>query len=344
MGIEPTMKVLQTSALPLGYVAVGSDCPGFETCGVPRGLAAAWQWLSPKRGCHILLGAMYPFERFTDSAKQLLTLAQQEAENSSHSYIGTELILLAMTRQSRTIASEALGRVGVTHDEVRERIDAVLGRGERILIQQIIPTSRVKTVIEMAFAEAQRLDSRVVGTDHVLVAIALEGQNVAAHVLVAMGATVDALRTTIAAVKDSGVTEPSGGTARAGEPAASPSGSSPASPIVNLIVAAARAEAASDAVSQYSMEHVLHAIVKLHNERIKRVLASLDIDEALLIAALTPPQALQSLRRSLHDAAQAKHDAVAREDYKAAESFRITEELLGSEVEKAEREWDSGNP
>ncbi|MBV8528121.1 MAG: NDP-hexose 4-ketoreductase, partial [Candidatus Dormibacteraeota bacterium] len=132
----------------------------------------------------MLLSVMYPFERFTDAAKEMLTLAQQEAERSQHSYIGTEHLLLAMTRQSGAIASVVLMRLGVAHDDVRERIVAVLGREERIVIQQIIPTSRVKRVIEMAFAGAQQQDSRVVATDHVLIALALEGEGIAAHVLV----------------------------------------------------------------------------------------------------------------------------------------------------------------
>ena len=284
---------------------------------------------------------MYPFERFTESAKQMLTLAQQEAEKSSRSYVGTEHLLLAMTSQSGTVAAMALARLGVTHDEVRERIDALLGRDQRMLIQQIVPTSRVKTVIEMAFREAQRLDSRAVGTDHVLVAIALEGQNVAAHVLADRGATLDALRATIDAVKEAGVQEAPSAGARVVEQAGSVSRSPLRSPVVDLIAAAARQEAVSDGAAEVSMEHMLRAIVKLYNERITRALASLGIDDAQLIDALTPPEALVTLRQSLRAASAAKHDAVAREDYKAAESFRMTEELLGREVEQAEREWQA---
>ena len=284
---------------------------------------------------------MYPFERFTESAKQMLTLAQQEAEKSTHSYVGSEHLLLAMTSQSGTVAAEALARLGVTHDEVRQRIVAMLGRSERIVIQQIIPTSRVKTVIEMAFAEAQRLDSRVVATDHVLLAIALEGHNVAAHVLTDMGATLDALRATIEAVKEAGVQEAPSAGARVVEPAGSMSRSPLRAPVVGLVAAAARQEAVSDAVTEVSMEHLLRAIVKLHNDRITRALAALGIDEARLIDALTPSQALVTLRRSLGATSAAKRDAAAREDYKAAESFRMAEDVLRREIENAEREWQA---
>src|SRR5579864_9493852 len=94
---------------------------------------------------------LYPFERFTESAKRVLTLAQEEAERSHHSYIGTEHLLLGLLRQPDTTATEVLRDLGIELDTVRATIQSVLGRDERILIQQIIPTSRVKKVIEMAF-------------------------------------------------------------------------------------------------------------------------------------------------------------------------------------------------
>jgi hypothetical protein len=279
---------------------------------------------------------MYPFERFTDAAKTTLTMAQQEAEKSRHLYIGTEHLLLAMTSQSGTIAGDALARLGVTYAEARSRVDAVIDREARVVIQQIIPTARLKTVIEMAFAEARRLDSRVVGTDHVLIAMSLEGQGTAAHVLSAMGATLEVLRETIAAVRDSGVHEASsGGAPRRPVETASPLG--------DVIMSAATAEMVSDAVTEVSMEHVLRAIVKMHDELIKHRLEALGIDESRLIEALTPPQALVTLRRSLHAASVAKRDAVAREEYEVAEGFRKSEEALRREVDNAQREWESAH-
>lgn len=289
----------------------------------------------------ILRSAMYPFERFTEAAKKMLTLAQQEAEKSRHAYIGTEHLLLAMTRQPGAIAGDALARLSVTYDAARERVDAVLGRNEGMIIQQIIPTSRVKNVIEMSFAEAQRLDSRVVATDHVLLALAIEGQGVAAHVLADMGATLDVLRETIAAVKEGGVREESSGATRAATFGGPSRTAQTASAIVDVIVSAATAEMVSDAVSDVSMEHVLRALVKMDNDRIKRALESAGIDRTQLIDALTPPDVLVTLRRKLHDASMSKRNAVGREDYPAAEAFRKIEDTLRSEVETAERDWES---
>lgn len=306
------------------------------------GARGSLQRLSCFRRRGILLSAMYPFERFTDAAQTMLTIAVREAEQSMHSYIGTEHLLLAMTSQSGTIAGDTLARLGVTYAEARSRVDTLIGRNERIIIQQVIPTSRVKTVIEMAFAEAQRLDSRVVGTDHVLIAISLEGQGVTAHVLSAMGATLEVLRETIAAVRESGVHEASSGAAPAGGFAGPPRHPvETASPLIDVVMSTATAEMVSDAVTEMSMEHVLRAIVKMHDERIEHRLEALGIDETRLIEALTPPQALVTLRRSLHAASTAKRDAVAREQYEAAEGFRKSEEALRREVDNAEREWES---
>ena len=130
----------------------------------------------------------YPFERFTNDAKQVLTLAQKEAEASGHSYIGTEHLLLAMLRVPGT-AQKVLSDMGIEVEQVRERIRQVLGRNERIVIDQIIPTSRVKHVIELAFGEAQRLDSDAVDTGHLLLGLVLESESIGAKVLEDLGAT-----------------------------------------------------------------------------------------------------------------------------------------------------------
>jgi hypothetical protein len=134
---------------------------------------------------------MYPFERFTESAKKVLTLAQQEAERSHHSYIGTEHLLLGLLRQPDTTAADVLGELGVDTDTVRATIASVLGRNERIVIQQIIPTSRVKMVIEIAFDEAGRRGQQFVEPGHILAALVIEGEGIAAHVLADLGATRD---------------------------------------------------------------------------------------------------------------------------------------------------------
>jgi len=140
---------------------------------------------------------LYPFERFTERAKKVLTLAQEEAERSHHSYIGTEHLLLGLLREGEGLAAKVLGNLGVEIGKVRQTIESVLGRNERIIIQQIIPTSRVKKVIEISFEEARRMGHNYVGTEHLLLGLLIEGEGIAAHVLEDLGANLEKVRAEI---------------------------------------------------------------------------------------------------------------------------------------------------
>ena len=137
---------------------------------------------------------MYPFERFTERAKKVLTLAQEEAERSRHSYIGTEHLLLGLLSEGEGVASKVLNNLGVEIGQVRQTIELVLGRDQRIIIQQIIPTSRVKKVIEVSFEEARRMGHNYVGTEHLLLGLLIEGEGIAAHVLNDLGVSLQAAR------------------------------------------------------------------------------------------------------------------------------------------------------
>src|SRR6266568_1129 len=140
------------------------------------------------------MSTMYPFERFTERAKKVLTLAQEEAERSHHSYIGTEHLLLGLLREGEGLAAKVLNNLGVEIGKVRQTIESVLGRNERIIIQQIIPTSRVKKVIEISFEEARRMGHNYVGTEHLLLGLLIEGEGIAAHVLEDLGANLEKVR------------------------------------------------------------------------------------------------------------------------------------------------------
>lgn len=102
------------------------------------------------------------------------------------------------------MAAHVLANLGVDIDGVRKVLESVLGRNERIIIQQIIPTSRVKQVIELSFEEARRMGHNYVGTEHVLLGLMMEGEGIAAHVLQDLGATVEKVR---AEIERLGVTE-----------------------------------------------------------------------------------------------------------------------------------------
>src|SRR5438477_10004575 len=126
---------------------------------------------------------MYPFERFTERAKKVLTLAQEEAERSHHSYIGTEHLLLGLLREREGLAGKVLDNLGVEIGKVRETIESVIERNERIIIQQIIPTSRVKKAIEISFEEARQKGHNYVGSEHLLLGLVIEGEGIASHLM-----------------------------------------------------------------------------------------------------------------------------------------------------------------
>jgi ATP-dependent Clp protease ATP-binding subunit ClpA len=162
---------------------------------------------------------VYPFERFTERAKKALTMAQDEAEKSHHSYIGTEHVLLGLLREGDGLGARALAGLGVEIDKVRDTIDSVLGRNERIIAQQIIPTSRVKTVMEIAIEEAKRMRDTRVGTQHLLLGLLIEHEGIAAHVLQDLGVDVEKVRDHLPhhVDEDSIGEQPLGGAPRSGE-------------------------------------------------------------------------------------------------------------------------------
>lgn len=161
------------------------------------------------------VASVYPFERFTAEAKQVLTRAQGEAERSRHSYIGTEHLLLGLFQVEGAMSSAILADLGVEMGTVREAIAHLLGRNERILIQRIIPTSRVKRVIEIAFEESRQGGGREVGTQHLLLALIIEGDGIAAHVLQDLGVTAGRVREATVRLSAAGMQE---GLAPAGRP------------------------------------------------------------------------------------------------------------------------------
>ena len=153
---------------------------------------------------------MYPFEKFTERAKKVLALAQEEAERAHHSYIGTEHVLLGLMREGEGIAAKVLNNLGVEIDKVRRTIQPLLGPNERLTVQQqVIPTSRVKKVIEISFEEARRMGDNYVGSEHLLLGLLTEGEGIAAHALQDLGATLDKVRVEIERLRQGSTQEES---------------------------------------------------------------------------------------------------------------------------------------
>jgi hypothetical protein len=144
----------------------------------------------------------YPFDRFTDHAKELLTLAQVEAEKSGFSYIGTEHLLLACFGNAEFQSAKTLAVLGITYADVGAAIDKAIGDKRPAKQPRIIPTSRVKRVIEIAFALGGSMGDPRVGTSHLLLALAAEGNGIAAHVLKDFGATKERILSQLAQLSD----------------------------------------------------------------------------------------------------------------------------------------------
>jgi hypothetical protein len=159
----------------------------------PMGMAfpAAPRWSTISRAMRQAGRArsMYPFERFTEHAKALLTITQAEAEKAGINYIGTEHLLLATLGKPDFHSAQILTALGIKEADVRTAIARVITRKEGGPSRGIIPTSRVKKVIELAFQLRAALGQTHVGTDHILLALAAEGEGIAARVLEDLGAT-----------------------------------------------------------------------------------------------------------------------------------------------------------
>ncbi len=134
------------------------------------------------------------FEKFSERARRVLTLAQEEAQHFNHNYIGTEHILLGLVREDEGVAAKVLTNMGVGLNRVRSAVEFIIGRGEKPSSGQVGLTPRAKRVIELAIDEARRLDHNYIGTEHLLLGLLSEGEGVAAHVLDSFGITLEQTR------------------------------------------------------------------------------------------------------------------------------------------------------
>jgi ATP-dependent Clp protease ATP-binding subunit ClpC len=134
------------------------------------------------------------FEKFSERARRVLSLAQEEAQRFNHNYIGTEHILLGLVRETDGVAARVLSSLGVELSKVRSAVEFIIGRGERPSPGDIGLTPRAKKVIELAVDEARRLSHHYIGTEHLLIGIMREGEGVAAGVLESLGVSLEKVR------------------------------------------------------------------------------------------------------------------------------------------------------
>jgi hypothetical protein len=158
------------------------------------------------------------FERFTDRARRVVVLAQEEARLLNHDYIGTEHILLGLIQEGDGVAARALQSLGISLDAVRARVEDIIGRGDEQSPSHIPFTPRAKKVLELSLREALQLSHNYIGTEHILLGLIREGEGVAAQVLVELGGDLERVRQEVKRILGTAGPVPGEQAGRSGQP------------------------------------------------------------------------------------------------------------------------------
>ena len=135
------------------------------------------------------------YDTFTQRARKVLSLAQEEAQRFQHNYIGAEHLLLGLVREGEGVAAKVLSNLGVELNKVRDAVEAMIGRGDPIVLGELGLTPRAKKVLELAVDEAHRLNHHYIGTERLLLGLMREGESVAAEALQSLGVNLEKIRT-----------------------------------------------------------------------------------------------------------------------------------------------------
>jgi ATP-dependent Clp protease ATP-binding subunit ClpA len=239
------------------------------------------------------------FERFSDRARRVVVLAQEEARTLNHDYIGTEHILLGLMHEGEGVAAKALESLGISLDAVRRQVEEIIGQGQQAPSGHIPFTPRAKKVLELADREARALGHNYIDTEHILLGLIREGDGVAAQVLVKLGADLNRVRQqVIQLLHGYHGTEVIGAGSRRGK--------------------RARARLLDDALARIdSLDRRLAAIERW--------------------AALRPD--LDDLAQEIAQVRREKEAAVDRQDFEAAAALRDKETQLLAARAAREKEW-----
>jgi len=239
------------------------------------------------------------FERFTDRARRVVVLAQDEARMLNHDYIGTEHLLLGLIGEGEGVAARALESLGISLDAVRQQVEQVIGRGQQAPSGHIPFTPRAKKVMELALREANDLGHSYIGTEHILLGLIREGDGVAAGVLTGLGADRPRVRQQ--------VTQLLGGRAGKGAPGAG-----------SRLGKRARTRLLEDALAQIgSLDQRLAAIERWVGMRP-------DLDD---------------LDEKIAQARREKEAAIDTQDFEAAAALRDKEKDLLATKASREKQW-----
>ncbi|MCX6513430.1 MAG: NDP-hexose 4-ketoreductase, partial [Actinobacteria bacterium] len=150
------------------------------------------------------------FERFTDRARRVVVLAQEEARLLNHSYIGTEHILLGLIHEGEGVAAKALESLNISLEAVRAQVEEIIGQGGSSPSGHIPFTPRAKKVLELSLREALQLGHNYIGTEHILLGLIHEGEGVAAKALESLNISLEAVRAQVEEIIGQGGSSPSG--------------------------------------------------------------------------------------------------------------------------------------
>src|SRR5260370_29746392 len=128
------------------------------------------------------------FDKFTEQARKVLSLAREEAQRFQHDYIGTEHLLLGLVREGEGVAAKVLSNLGVELNKVRNAVEFIVVRGDRIVLGEIGLTPRAKKVVELAVDEARRLNHHYIGTEHLLLGLVRQREGMPVGALESLGA------------------------------------------------------------------------------------------------------------------------------------------------------------
>jgi len=204
------------------------------------------------------------FERFTDRARRVVVLAQEEARGLNHNYIGTEHILLGLIHEGEGVASKALESLGISLEAVREQVQEIIGQGQQAPTGHIPFTPRAKKVLELSLREALQLGHNYIGTEHILLGLLREEEGLAARVLESLDITVERVRAQVVRIVGSGeeVT----------------SGQIPFTPRAKKVLELALREALSLGHNYIGTEHILLGLVRENEGVAARILLDFDAD------------------------------------------------------------------
>jgi ATP-dependent Clp protease ATP-binding subunit ClpC len=208
------------------------------------------------------------FERFTDRARRVAVLAQEEARLLNHNYIGTEHILLGLIHEGEGVAAKALQSLDISLEAVRQQVEEIIGAGGSSPGQSIPFTPRAKQVLELSVREATTHGHDYIGTEHILLGLIREGEGVAIHVLVKIGANPDRVRAKVLELL-------AGGAADAtvpGQPLPPPSAA------LRQIMDEARQQAVVDGAPEVAPVHLFWAAVHHPDGAAGRMLRDVGVD------------------------------------------------------------------